>query len=258
MVRKIRAKKRTLLVDGSILCYRIASALEVATEWEHDFWTLHADANTAKQLLNQSLENYLKQLNCKDIIIALDDKENFRKKLLPDYKSHRRKIRKPIILKSLKEYLSKNYETYTYPTLEGDDTLGILATSDKYKDNCIILSADKDMRTIPCFHHFMHDNHTELVDEPTADYHFMFQSLTGDQTDNFKGCKTVGAIKAERVLHKVNKTLPEMWKAVVEEYKRNNQTPKEALLQARMARILRASDWNNKTKKPILWQAPKI
>ena len=33
---------------------------------------------------------------------------------------------------------------------------------------------------------------------------------------------------------------------------------KEALLQARMARILRSTDWNEKTKKPILWQAPKI
>lgn len=258
MFRKIRAKKRTLLVDGSIICYRISSAIEVATEWENDMWTLHADAKLGKQLLDHDLNNYLKLLNCKDIVIVLDDKENFRKNLLPDYKSHRRKVRKPIILKALKEYLKKNYETIIYPNLEGDDTLGILSTSKKYKDNCIILSADKDMRTIPCFHHFIHDNHTELVDEPTANYNFMFQSLVGDATDNFKGCPTVGAVKAERVLSKVDKTLPEMWKAVVEEYKRNNLTDKDALLQARMARILRAKDWNNKTKKPILWQAPKI
>ena len=114
------------------------------------------------------------------------------------------------------------------------------------------------MRTIPCFHHFMHDNHTELVDEPTADYNFMFQTLVGDLSDGYKGLEKCGAVKAERVLFKVNKTLPEMWKAVVEEYKRNNHTIKEALLQARMARILRSTDYNFKTKKPILWQAPKI
>tara|TARA_E500000081_G_C6110720_1_gene342543 strand:- start:42 stop:815 length:774 start_codon:yes stop_codon:yes gene_type:complete len=257
MVRKIRAKKRTLLVDGSILVYRIASAIEVATEWQHDMWTLHADAKTGKQILDSELQRYLKLLNCKDIVIVLDDEINFRKKLLPEYKSNRRKVRKPIILKPLKEYLKKKYDVRIFPTLEGDDTLGILATSE-YKDDCIILSADKDMRTVPCFHHFMHDNHTELVDEPTANYHFMFQTLVGDATDNFKGCKTVGAVKAERVLYNTEKTLPSMWKAVVEEYKRNNQTPKEALLQARMARILRSTDYNFKSKKPILWQAPKI
>ena len=43
MLPKINAKKRTLVVDGSILVYRIASALEEATQWEDDMWTLHAD-----------------------------------------------------------------------------------------------------------------------------------------------------------------------------------------------------------------------
>ena len=61
------------------------------------------------------------------------------------------------------------------------------------------------MRTIPCFHHFIHDNQTELVDEKTADYYFMFQTLTGDTSDGYSGCPSVGAIKAERVLFKVNK-----------------------------------------------------
>ena len=104
----------------------------------------------------------------------------------------------------------------------------------------------------------MHDNHTELVDEPTADYHFMFQTLTGDLSDGYKGLEKCGAVKAERVLQKAEKTLPSMWSAVVDEYKRNNSTVKNALLQARMARILRNTDYNFKNKKPILWQAPKI
>ena len=51
-----------------------------------------------------------------------------------------------------------------YPGLEGD-VLGILATSKKYKDKCIILSSDKDLRTVPGLHHFIHDGSTELVDE---------------------------------------------------------------------------------------------
>ena len=172
MIRKIKAKKRTLLVDGDIVCYRIAIAIEEATEWEQDLWTLHADAKKGKELVVNGLEKYLKQLNCKDIVVALSDKDNFRNKILPAYKSNRKKIRKPIIVKALKEHLSKTYDTLKLPTLEGDDVLGILATSEKYKDNSIILSSDKDMRTIPCFHHFIHDNQTELVDENTANYYF--------------------------------------------------------------------------------------
>jgi DNA polymerase-1 len=82
----------------------------------------------------------------------------------------------------------------------------------------------------------------------------MFQTLTGDSSDGYSGIKGCGAVKAERVLYNSEKTLPSMWKAVVEEYKRNNLTEKDALLQARMARILRTQDYNFKTKKPILWR----
>ena len=125
MIRKLKAKKRTLLVDGDIVCYRIASAIEEATEWENDMWTLHSDAKLGKELLDNALNKYLKQLNCNDIVIALSDKSNFRKKLFPEYKSHRKKIRKPIILKPLKEHLNNKYPTHRLPDLEGDDTLGI-------------------------------------------------------------------------------------------------------------------------------------
>ena len=44
------------------------------------------------------------------------------------------------------------------------------------------------------------------------------------------------------------------WNTLVEEYKRNNLTEKDALLQARMARILRNQDYDFKKKKPILWK----
>ena len=49
MIRRIDAMKRTLVVDGSLFVYRIASALEEATQWEDDVWTLHADAKLANK-----------------------------------------------------------------------------------------------------------------------------------------------------------------------------------------------------------------
>ena len=47
-----------------------------------------------------------------------------------------------------------------------------------------------------------------------------------------------------------------MWNAVVETFKKNGLSEKVALQEARMTRILRAEDYNFKTKKPILWSPP--
>lgn len=253
MVRKIREKQRTLLIDGSLLVYRVATGIEEPIEWEHEVWTLSADANLGKQIIDNGINHYSKLLNCNKVIVAFDDKENFRKNVIPDYKSNRKSNRKPTCYKGLKKYIIDKYETVVYPNLEGDDVLGILATSPEYKDNCIIVSSDKDMRTIPAIHHFMHDSSTEVVDEKSADYNFMYQTLIGDLTDGYKGCPTVGAVKAQRILEKSDKTLSSMWKAVVEEYKRQNLDEQYAISQARLARILRYTDWDNKNKQPILW-----
>ena len=145
MIRKIDQSKRTLIVDGSLFVYRIASALEEPTQWEDDMWTLHADAKLGKKVVDTTLENYKSKLNCDKIIIAEDHKTNFRHDIYPKYKSHRKKVRKPIIVKPLKEYLKENYECVSLPNLEGDDVIGILATQ-HYKTNNVII-----------FHH-MHKN----------------------------------------------------------------------------------------------------
>jgi len=253
MIQRIDAKKRTLVVDGSLFVYRIASALEEATQWEDDIWTLHADAKLGKKVIDTTLGNYQSKLNCDKIIIAEDHKNNFRQDIYPKYKSHRKKVRKPIIVKPLKEYLKQNYECVCLPNLEGDDVCGILATKPENKDKIVVLSGDKDMRTIPGIHHFLHDDSTEVVDEKTANYNFMYQTLTGDLTDNFGGVPGVGGVKAQRILAN-KKDLPEMWEAVVAEYKKQKLDLDYALTQARLARILRASDWDNKKKEPILWK----
>ena len=80
-----------------------------------------------------------------------------------------------------------------------------------------------------------------------------FQLVYGDLTDGFGGCPTIGGVKASRVLAN-KKDLPEMWEAVLAEYKRQKLDEDYALTQARLARILRASDWNDKKKEPILWK----
>ena len=79
----------------------------------------------------------------------------------------------------------------------------------------------------------------------------MYQTLVGDSTDGYKGCPGVGKVKAGRMLTGLKQV--EMWEAVVEAYKRKNKTEEDALQQARVARICRATDYDYKEKKVKLW-----
>jgi DNA polymerase I len=129
--------------------------------------------------------------------------------------------------------------------------LGLLATG-VHKTNNVIISGDKDMRTIPTWHCFIGDDSIEYVDQQKADYNFCTQVLVGDQADGYKGCVGVGAVKASRVLLD-KKSIDELWEAVIQEYERNKQTFEDAYHQARLARILRKGEYNYENHKVSLW-----
>lgn len=247
----IKDKTKTMLIDSDLLAYKVTSKLEEAIDWGDDQWTLHCDFAVAKQFYAQALGFYMKLTNSGGYLNVFSDKNNFRKDLDSDYKSYRKKIRKPVCYQALRKWIFKQYPSTFLPNLEGDDTIGILATGE-YKDKCVIVSGDKDMRTIPAIHCSIIDNQFEKVDEQLADYNFCTQVLTGDQTDGYKGCQGVGHVKAGRLLD-VKKTLDENWDKVIAEYLRNQYTVDDAYHQSRLARILRHGEYNKKTKKPKLW-----
>jgi hypothetical protein len=57
------------------------------------------------------------------------DIPNFRLKVLPTYKGKRSNVRKPLVLKPVRQWLIEGkYKALVRPTLEGDDVMGILAT----------------------------------------------------------------------------------------------------------------------------------
>ena len=244
--------EKYMLVDGDLLSYKLSSALEQVIDWGNDNWTLWSDFRMAKQLWTQSIAFYMGLTKSKNPIICFSDTKNFRKQLDSSYKSYRKKIRKPICYKALRDWIEKTHQCVSYKGLEGDDTIGILATG-KYKNNCVIISGDKDMRTIPAWQLCIIDDQLEKVDNELANYHFCTQVLTGDQTDGYKGCQGVGAVKASRILLKP-KTLDGMWDAVVHEFLRNGYVVDDVYHQARLARILRAKEYNIKTNQPVLWK----
>ena len=80
----------------------------------------------------------------------------------------------------------------------------------------------------------------------------MLQTLIGDTADNYKGLPGVGKVGAEKIINQ-DMSYTDMWQAVVEAYKSKGYTEKDALIQARVSRILRHCDYDYKYKKPILW-----
>ena len=181
--------------------------------------------------------------------ISFCNTENFRKKILPTYKLNRVGKRKPVCYYGVKQWVEDRFTCYQRPGLEADDCIGILATHKE--PNAVIVSGDKDFRTIPGrFYDFLRDEYYEISEEE-ANYWHLFQTLIGDTADNYKGCPGVGAVSAKKLLDE-----NPSWETVVNAFEKKGLTEEDALIQARVARILRASDYDFKNKRPILW-SPK-
>ena len=180
------------------------------------------------------------------MILFFTSPNNFRKKILPEYKGHRQR-KKPCGFKRVIQELKKQYRVILKDTLEADDALGIYAT--KYPGN-VIVSPDKDMRQIPGKLYDFNETVT-ISKEQGARWH-LIQTMAGDNTDGYSGVPGIGIKKAEKIFEEKGYT----WQAVVETFVEKDMTEEDALVNARLARILQTSDYDHKTKEPILWTPP--
>lgn len=254
-----------LLIDGDILVYQALTSSEQEIEWEPDLWTIQSNHADARDQFQASLDSVIQQARNAGFeeygkwLLALSDTPgNWRKEIYPQYKSNR-KSRKPLGYHKFREWVMETKPVVIKPKLEADDCIGILAT--KPGNDALIWSIDKDFKTIPGKH--LTAGGITIIPESTADYWFMYQTLTGDQTDGYPGCPGVGPKKAEAILHKAldglgslrfgPSAIPYMWDEVTDAYVKANLTREDALMQARMARILRWTDWDAKNQKVKLW-----
>jgi DNA polymerase-1 len=250
----------TALIDADILAYQAAISSETSVHWGDGLWTLHAYEDDAKAHFDSILDNIKDATKCDHAILAFSDKENWRKAILPSYKSNRANVRKPMLLPFLREYADKKYKCFVREELEGDDVLGILATDeDLVTGNKVVCSIDKDFNTIPGRHYNFKHNEFFFISPPMADYYHMLQTLTGDSTDGYSGCPGCGPVKAKKLLEPMaehNFESRKMWDVVVKAYDKAGLNEEEALTQARVARICRAEDYDRKSKKVNLWEPP--
>ena len=197
---------------------------------------------------------------CSDCIVAFTGRDNFRKRVLPTYKANRAGKVKPIAYAHVVERVSFYFETRCVEGLEADDVLGILATTETYSD-AIILTVDKDLRTIPARHfNPLKDTKPVLRSEYAADAQWLMQALTGDPSDGYTGIPGIGPKKAEKLLGGDIRQLAAqrcgprtLWSRVLAAYHAAKLTEDDALVQARVARILRRCDYDKITKEVLLW-----
>ena len=248
------SRQTTLLIDTDIVAYKCASVNQTDYDWGDGVTSRVVNRDKAFDQALTVIEDLLTELKADKAIVCLTDKDNFRHGVLPSYKGNRKGVEKPELLQEIKDYLAANYESYTRPTLEADDVMGILSTHPKLiLGKKIIVSEDKDMKTIPGWlYNPRKDKKPYRVTKEAADRYHLYQTLIGDATDGYKGCPGIGPKKGEAVLDGAEPH--EWWDAVVETYESKGLTEEDALVQARVARILRAVDYDFKNKEVILWE----
>jgi DNA polymerase-1 len=257
--------KRTLLIDADIFAFQASMSLEQAIEWAPGYWTWSVNVEEVKARVVDMVESAVDLLDADRAILCLTDPyHNFRLDVLPSYKGHRKSVKKPLALLPLKDWMVAELDAKMLPGLEGDDLLGILATTPS-KDERIVVSLDKDLKTIPAPYvrtrAVSDDMGTTLVgawdisqiSKEEAEYNHLLQTLMGDTTDGYSGCPGVGKKRAEGILE-LGATIADNWKRVVETYASKGLGEEEALVQARVARILHADDYDLEKKEVILWE----
>lgn len=241
----------TLLIDADWLVYSSCCAAEEDirwTEWEH---TLHSDVRTCMEIFENRIEVYKTIAQGKhDIVMCFSSYPTFRHHIFPEYKINRVGKRKPLALREVINRVKQEYESLFYERLEGDDVLGLAATSGKYKDP-IIVSVDKDMRTLPC--KLLATEEVEHITMKKANRHWFEMSIAGDSGDGIIGVKGLGMVTASKLLADTPDTPDALWNKVQETYTKKGYSIADAILNARLTRILREGDYDYNTGEVKLW-----
>ncbi len=243
--------KTLAFIDADMFVYTAAAAVERETRWDDDTFSLTADLGEAQDAFRKLLMGALDELKEGDIDPVLcftAPGPTFRHLLWPTYKEGRK--RKPLVHKALVEWAKTelNYPSVTKPGLEADDCLGILATHPaNAKFRRVIVTGDKDLQQIPCDILDFKRGTLTTVTEEEGEALFLLQTLIGDPTDNYPGCPGIGPKRAEGIV-KLG------WPGIVTAYEKAKLTEEDALIQARLARILRFDDYDHEKKEVKFWE----
>ena len=234
-----------LLIDADYVVYKCCASAETEIDWGNDVIVVTSKFSDALACVKREINKIRNEFiwDVPEIILFFSDSTNFRKSIQPSYKGHRNR-KKPCGYKRVINALQEEYEVIVMPTLEADDALGIYATANPGN---VICSPDKDMRQIPGRLFDMKE--TMTVKEEDADEWHLIQTLAGDQTDGYAGVPGIGVKRAAALFKEDGFS----WDTVVKAFADKDLSEEIALENARLARILRYTDYDFNESKPILW-----
>ena len=233
-----------LLIDADFIVYKSCAAAETEIDWSDDTILVTSNFNDAYSATHRELAKIRDKFGSfSTLILFFSDTKNFRKKILTSYKGHRNR-KKPCGYKRVINKLKTEFEVIIMPDLEADDAMGIYATQNPGN---IIVSPDKDMKQIPGKLYNLDENFTITTESGRA-WH-LIQTLAGDQTDGYGGVPGIGVKRAETLFEKEGYS----WKTVVKAFESKDLTETDALINARLARILTIDDYDFTKKAARLW-----
>lgn len=168
------SKPLHLLFDADMIVFRTCAAAEHEINWYGDLWTLHSDLAEVKDAIDTMVVSitdkvlrHMEHEGAYNITMCFSSYPYFRSKVYPPYKLNRVAKRKPLAYHEAVEWVKKNYNVLSIPSLEADDLLGIYGTMPG--TSAVIISGDKDMRSIPCpFYNFIQDTFHKTTDRKSV------------------------------------------------------------------------------------------
>lgn len=281
---------RTVLIDADGLVYRLAFRNESSVDWDGDgdvkTWS---NPELASAQLTDFVDEVIEETGAHKVFMCLSDPDrNWRKDLMPDYKANRDVGERPELWFWMRREVEKHYATIQRQGLEADDVLGILATRPHYGE-MVIATVDKDLKSVPGLFYDLNrpEDGIQEISPVEAEKWHLKQTLAGDPVDNYSGARGIGWGKADALVealyqgdgwamrpytHEFTRgprkgesevrwekvPCESVWWSVVTHYHKAGQTPDDALLNARVARILRHGEYSYRTHTPILWTPKRI
>jgi len=245
------------LIDADSFLYRCGFALEE----ELDDGTFFVDFDNAKDYLDGFIDGVLFNTDCDDYELWLTGKDNFRYKVasdtLPDaYKYNRKDSRKPDKFDEMWNYLVKVHKAKVTPFCEADD---VSVTKKTETPNEYILCAiDKDVlyQSEGTHYNYGKDEWVTVSLEESIYYAYL-QTLTGDVTDGYKGCKNIGPVKAKKLLGEPGEfNERQLWARVLKAYRAAKMPKDYALATMRLAQMHQLKRDTKGKLKLNLWTPP--
>jgi DNA polymerase I len=165
-----------------------------------DIWMEKYAGAVAHSLANVKIimDKIVRHPRCSTFQVYISGDNNFRYDVDENYKGNRDPNAKPIHEHAIRNYLITHWGAEVVDYIEVDDEVSILAMENPALN--VIVTIDKDLDNTAGWHYNYDKDKIYFVSDQEADHNFCLQLLTGDTTDNIKGCRGVGKVKASDIL----------------------------------------------------------